>query len=82
MKQEIVGCQWHQLDHVQIICISFKADDHASTSSLNFLQAGCSAWCPINSVEALKAMQLKLVLMLRYAAFVCLRLWTRGNHLL
>jgi len=43
MKQEMIGRQWHQLDHMQIICTSLQADDHASTSSLNFLQAGCSS---------------------------------------
>jgi len=36
MKQEMMGWQWHQLDHVQITCTSLQADNHASTSSLNF----------------------------------------------
>jgi len=36
MKQEMMGWQCHQLDHMQIICISLQADNHASTSSLNF----------------------------------------------
>ena len=36
MKQEMMGWQWHQLDHVQIICTSLQTDNHASTSSLNF----------------------------------------------
>jgi len=44
MKQETIGWQWHQLDHMQIIC----------TSSLNYLQAGCSSWCSTNSIKALK----------------------------
>jgi len=34
--------QRHQLDHMQIIYTSLQAVNHASTSSLNFLQAGCS----------------------------------------
>ena len=34
MKQEM--WQWHQLEHVQIICISLQTDNHASTSSLSF----------------------------------------------
>jgi len=55
MKQEMMEWQWHQLDHMQIICTSLQADNHASTSSLNFLQARCSSWCPTNSVKALKA---------------------------
>jgi len=41
--------QWHQLDHMQIICTLLQTDNHASTSSLNFLQART------NSIEALQA---------------------------
>jgi len=37
MKQEMVGWEWHQLDHVQIICTSLQTDNHASTSSLSAL---------------------------------------------
>jgi len=36
MKQEMIGWQWHQLDHMQIICTSLQADNHASISSLSF----------------------------------------------
>jgi len=36
MKQEMMGWRWHQLDHMQIIHISLHADNHTSTSSLNF----------------------------------------------
>jgi len=36
MKQEMIGWQWHQLDHMQITCTSLKTDNHASTSSLSF----------------------------------------------
>jgi len=43
MKQEMMGWQWHQLDHMQIICTSLQIDNHAITSPLNFLQAGCSS---------------------------------------
>jgi len=35
MKQEMMGWQWHQLDHMQIIFISLQTDNHASTSSVN-----------------------------------------------
>jgi len=41
MKQEMMGWQWHQLNHAQIICISLQTDDHTSISSLNVLHAGC-----------------------------------------
>jgi len=46
MKQEMMGWQWHQLDHVQIICTLLQTDNHARMSSLIFLQAGCSSWRP------------------------------------
>jgi len=36
IKQEMMGWQWHQLDHMQIICTLLQTDNHASTSSLNF----------------------------------------------
>jgi len=52
LKQEIIRWQWHQLDHMQIICTSLQTDNHASTPSLNFLWAGCSSWRPINSINA------------------------------
>jgi len=50
LKQEMTRWQWHQLDHMQIICTSLQA----STSSLNFLWDRCSFWRPTNSVKALK----------------------------
>jgi len=36
LKQEMIGWQWHQLDHMQIICTSLQIGNHISTSSLNF----------------------------------------------
>jgi len=35
MKQEMMGWQWHQLDHMQIIFTSLQTDNHASTSSVD-----------------------------------------------
>ena len=46
--------QWHQLGHMQV-CTSHQTDNHASTSPLSFLQAGCPSCRPTNSVKALKA---------------------------
>ena len=46
--------QWHQLGHMQV-CNSLWTDNHASTSPLSFLQAGCPSCRPTNSVNALKA---------------------------
>jgi len=33
---EDLGCQWHQLDHMQTICTSLQTDNHTNTSSFNF----------------------------------------------
>jgi len=46
--------QWHQLGHMQV-WTSLQTDNHASTSPLSFLQAGCPSCRPTNSVKALKA---------------------------
>jgi len=46
--------QWHQLGHMQTICISLQTDNHTSTPPLSFLQAGCPSCHPTNSVKALK----------------------------
>jgi len=32
----MMGWQWHQTDHMQIICTSLQTDNHASTAPLNF----------------------------------------------
>jgi len=40
--------------HMQV-CTSLQTDNHASTSPLSFLQAGCPSCRPTNSVKALKA---------------------------
>jgi len=37
------------------VCTSLQTDNHASTPSLSFLQAGCPSCCPTNTVKALKA---------------------------
>jgi len=39
LEQEMMGWQWHRLDHMQIICISLQTDNHASTS-LPYLRGG------------------------------------------
>ena len=33
LEQEMTEWQWHQLDHMQIICTSLQTDNHSSTSS-------------------------------------------------
>jgi len=46
--------QWHQLGHMQV-CTLLQTDNHANTSPLCFLQAGCPSCRPTNSIKALKA---------------------------
>jgi len=33
---DILGWQWHQLDHMQRICTFLQTHNHTNTSSLNF----------------------------------------------
>jgi len=40
------------------VCTLLQTDNHASTSPLSFLQAGCPFCRPTNSVKVLKARQL------------------------
>jgi len=61
LEQETMEWQWHQLDHMQIICTSLHSDNHASSSPLSFLQAICSSCRPTNSVKALNAVAPKAV---------------------
>jgi len=54
-----MGWQWHQLDHMQIICTSLQRDNHANTSSLIFFTGRMLFLTPNQpkhqSVKALKA---------------------------
>ena len=36
LEHEMMGWQWHQLNHMQIISTSLQTDNHASTSPLSF----------------------------------------------
>jgi len=51
--------KWHQLGRMQV-CTSLQTDNHANTSPLSFLQAGCPSCRPTNSVKALKALNHQL----------------------
>jgi len=43
------------------VCTSLQTDNHANTSLLSFLQAGCPSCRPTNSVKALTLYQVKEV---------------------
>jgi len=47
--------QWHQLGHMQTICISPQADNHASTPPVTQFFTGQMPLLPPNRVKALKA---------------------------
>ena len=51
-----MGWQWHQLDHMQVICTSLQSATHQSSPI--FLRTGRSFCHPTNNVEALKAMSM------------------------
>jgi len=60
MKQEMIGCQWHQLDHMQIICTSFQTNTMPALITESFFRldalSGASLQCcDSNGVIALKA---------------------------
>jgi len=52
--------QWHKLGHMQV-CTSLQTDNHANTSPLSYLQAGCPSCRPANSVKALKASHIQCI---------------------
>jgi len=75
LKQEMMGWQWHQRGHMQIICTTLQTDNHASTPPLNFLQAGCSSWRPTNSVKALKAVEYHMSWLITYQCVIDVVIW-------
>ena len=75
LKQRESEWQWHQLGHMQV-CTSLQTDNHASTPPLSFVQAGCRSCCPTNSIIALKAPIVILMLVLHTAETVLLLSWT------
>jgi len=59
MKQEMMGWQWHQLDHMQIICNLLLTDNHASNSPRSIYRLDAFPAAHTNSIKALKALALK-----------------------
>jgi len=45
LEQEMMGWQWHQLDHMQIICTSLQAHNH--TSTWNLLDENLKPWSQV-----------------------------------
>jgi len=54
LQQQMMGWQWHQLDHMQITCSSLQTDNHASTSLLSFYRPD-ALLAAQPTVKALKA---------------------------
>jgi len=55
LEQEMMGWQWHQLDHMQIICTLLQTDNDARNSPLSFYRLDALPAAKPNSVKALKA---------------------------
>ena len=55
--------QWHQLGHMQV-CTFLQTDNHASAPPVSFLQAGCPSCRPVNSVNALKAQDFNILILI------------------
>jgi len=55
LQQEMMGWQWHQLHHMQIICTSLQRHNHTSTSPLSFYRPDAFPAAQPISVKALKA---------------------------
>ena len=51
------------------VCISLQTDNHASTSPLSFLQAGCPSCYPTNSIKALKATATQCIIIIISRSF-------------
>ena len=49
----MMGWQWHQQHHMQIICTSLQTDNHSSTSPLSFFKGRIPFLAP--QPQALKA---------------------------
>jgi len=66
--------QWHQLGNMQV-CTLLQTDNHTSTPTLSFLQAGCPFCRPTNSVKALKAILKKDAHERKLVPFFCLMVY-------
>ena len=62
-----MGWQWHQPNHVQVICTSLHADNHASTSSLKF----CTGWMPNQQCQSTEGIWLNLEVDVLMCACIC-----------
>jgi len=68
---EVLGWQWHQLDHMQTICILLQTDSH--TTPHHSIFTGRMPFLMLNqSVKALKATVTVTVLVLKYLLCVVL----------
>jgi len=54
MNQETMRWQWHQLDHMQIVCTSLQTVNHASTSSLHFFTGRMLFLMPNQQYQSIK----------------------------
>jgi len=60
VKQEMMGWQWHPLDHMQVIGTALQTDDHASTSSFKFFAGHMLFLMPNQQYQSTEGNQLFL----------------------
>jgi len=53
------------------VCTLLQTDNHANTSPLSFLQAGCPSCRPTNSVKASLCQILSILLSIGYSILIC-----------
>jgi len=50
----MMGWQWHQLDHIQITCISLQTDNRANTSPLSVFTGHILSMMPNQQCQSAK----------------------------
>jgi len=72
--------QWRQLGHMQV-CTSLQTDNHASTSPLSFLQAGCASCHNILTKHVDKNRHRSEILLFRAFSALTLLVGCQEEHL-
>ena len=79
MKQEMMECQWYQLDHMQLICSSLQTVKHTTISPLNFWPTVLSVEPLVHCLVCLSSVTFCIVVKRHVLAKNCLKKWI-GNQ--
>jgi len=61
LEQKMMGWQWYQLDHMQIICTSLQIDNHAITSPVSFYRPDALPARPLPNQQRQSTESIKLL---------------------